>query len=170
MAIHALSIGSGGDVFNVSTDSLAEEVAALLVCAEMVSHGIAESDDFVGYSSAGFRSSFLEASRGGGFVGWTVFAVVFVVAELDDHLDVGVGWALEFLHEAFAVALEGFDAQLVLAHEPDVVGLREGNVGVVLAGELELQWCWVGNVRSELRVLEVEFIIEHPVKNGIVEP
>jgi hypothetical protein len=38
-----------------------------------------------------------------------------------DYLNVGVGGALELLHHALAVALVGFNAEIVLGHELDVV-------------------------------------------------
>lgn len=78
--------------------------------------GLAECDGFVGDGSCGFCAALLEFTGGGGFVGWSVFAVHFVVGELDDHLDVCVWAALELFDQSFAVGLVGFDAEFVGGH------------------------------------------------------
>ena len=129
MPIDTLPIARITDIPDMRIHRGPEPLRTLLSRDLRVGHRIAESDALVGHGAAGFGTALLEAAGGGGFVGRTVHAVHLVVGELDDHLDVGIGRALEFLDETLAIPLVGLDFELVLADEVFEVAGRALDIG-----------------------------------------
>ena len=169
MSVNSLTITSRGDVLDVSSNSLAEEINLALIVDLGVGHGAAPSGGFVRNGSASLSTAKLETTGGGGFVGRSVLAVHLEVSKLDDHLDVGIRRALEHLDEAFSVALVGLDSKLVLANDGLEVGLGSLDIGANLWGDVEVDGLGFGEVGADVGVSEVDLVTENEVINVIVQ-
>src|SRR6478752_7762395 len=117
MSINPLTIGSGGDVFNVGIDGFAEEIHACLVVNGGIRHGLDPGNRVVRDSSTCLSTSKLEASDSSRLISRSTLAIHLVVGELDNHLNVSIGRALELLDEALSVTLIGLNGKLVLADD-----------------------------------------------------
>jgi hypothetical protein len=168
VAVDALSVGRGGDVFSVGGDCRAG--GSDLVCGGglWVFHGLAEGDRLFGDGAAGLCAAQLVLTGGGGLVGWAADAVVFVVGQLQEHLHVRVWGALELLDEALAVALVGEDGELVFAD--DGVEVADGGVDGVEDAlvDLEADFLWGGQGACDGRV-ELDLVVEDDVVDVVVE-
>merc|ERR1712000_185658 len=133
MSVHALSIASVGDVLDMRIQRFPEQASTLVRRDRRVLHRAAESYRLIRDSPARLRAALLELARRGRLV---------------------CRAGLELLHQAFAVALVGFDLQLVLCDLADVVFSSLSQVLDVLLIELELQGLRVGDVRADLRVVK----------------
>lgn len=169
VAVDTLAVRGGGDVLDVGLDGLVEELDLGLVVDGGVDHSLAPGVGVLGQGAGGFGTAELEATGGGGFVCGTVLAVHLEVGVLDEHLDVGVGRALELLDQALAVALVGLDGELVLADERLEIQHGAVNVLLHLGGDFELDERGVRQVRADRGVREIDFVVEDEVVDVVVE-
>ena len=114
MAVDSAPLAGFGDVLDVRVQRLPEKLLALIRPDLRIRHGVAESDGLVAHGAARLGATLLEFTCRGRLVCGPVLAVHLVVRELDDHLDIRVRGAFEFLDQALAVALVSLHAQLVL--------------------------------------------------------
>lgn len=160
MPVDAAAVTRVRNVLDVRGERGAEQLLRVLGGGGRVGHGVAEGDALVGHGAARLRAAFLEAARGGGFVCRPVLAIELVVGELDDHLDVCVGAAFEFLDQSFAVALVGLHAEFVGGDLLGEVSLSVSNVLVEVWREGEAEGCGVGEVRADFCGVEGEGVCE----------
>ncbi|KAF1738016.1 Adenylyl cyclase-associated protein [Beauveria bassiana] len=134
-----------------------------------VGHGLAPVGRLLGEGAAGLGAAELEATGGGRLVGRSVLAVHLEVGVLDEHLDVGVGRALELLDETLAVSLEGLDGKLVLANNALEVGDGAVNFGLDGRGNLKAENLGFRKVGADRSLGKIEFVVEDEVADVVVE-
>ena len=93
-----------------------------------------------------------------------------MVRKLNDHLDPGVGRALELLDQALAVALVRLDAELVARDLAVKVLARGRNVGADLLVDGEVEALRVREAAAEGGVVEVELVVADEAADVVVEP
>lgn len=169
MAVDAAAVARVRDVLDVCVERLAEEFLGVLGLGVGIGHGGAEGDALVRHGAARLGAALLEAPRRGRLVRRAVLAVELVVRELDHHLHVGIGRALELLDQPLAVRLVGLDAQLVRADLRLEVGLGGGDVAFQLGGEGEAQGDGGREVGAHGGVVEGEGVGEDLLVGEVVE-
>lgn len=169
VAVDTLSVRRSSDVLKVGVDSLAEQLNGSLGVVVRVANGLAEGDRVVGHGTGGLGAAELEAAGGSRLVGAAVLAEHLEVRELDDHLHVCVGGALELLDEALSVALVGLDAELVLADDIGEVLLGAVDLGGDLLGDVELDGGGLGEGGAHVGGGEVELVVEDDVVDIVVQ-
>jgi hypothetical protein len=121
-------------------ESLLEEISLLSSSLVGILHGLDPGNRFSADSAAGLGTTMLELADLSRLVGGVGDAMHLEVSELDNHLDVGIGRALELLDQALAVSLVVLDVKSVLANQLLKVLFRgfDGLVNSSVEGKVEL--------------------------------
>ena len=124
VAIASLALNSICHVAHMGVNGLLEQGSLLSSRDMWVLHGFNPSNRFGTNSAASFGTAMLELANLSGLVGWAGHTVHLEVSKLDDHLDVSVRRALEFLDQALAISFIFQNVEGMLADQLFKVLLR----------------------------------------------
>lgn len=110
-------------------DSASEQLLTFGTSNFRVGHRIAESYTFITHCSRSFSASLLVFASCGGLVRGPVLAVHLVVRELDDHLNIGIRTAFEFLDQTLSISLVCLDAEFMGCYHSAKLLLGGCNIG-----------------------------------------
>lgn len=169
VTVDTLTIAGHGGVLRVSGKGCAEEAHDLLAGDRGVGLGLAKSHALVRDATDGLGTALLELAGRGRLVCGAVLAVHLEVRQLDDHLHISVGAALELLDETLAVSLVRLHLELVSGHLLAV--LLGGRVDGLehLRVQMELDGAGIGQVGAHRLLGEVDLVVENEVVEVIVE-